>query len=515
MASTASDLHRVLTDPSLYALPSGKIESTETHVSRLYFTPDHVYKQKKPVDFGFLDFTSLEKRFFFCQEEVRLNSRFAPDLYEGVSRLTRDGGRYALDGEGETVEFLVRMKRLPQDRMLSSLLRKDDPELPRLINRLGGRIREMHDTLPAVPPNGHTAMEMTELNWRENFRQTIPYVGTCIEKRIYARLEEYVFTRLEELRPLMEEREAAGWVRDTHGDLHAEHICFTDPITIYDCIEFNRRFRVTDVTADIAFLAMDLDHAGRRDLSAILLDAYLAREEQDTPLRELVRFWCIYRAAVRGKVTAFLLDGAKTPEEKERICEEARSYFHLAAGYLAPPAAVLFCGSMGSGKSTLARALARATGAEILSSDLIRKEHFPDPQSGTTPFAEGIYLPAVSDEVYGMLIDRAADRLSENRSVILDASFLKRRYRDLARRLISPSGNLHLIHLTCDRETAITRMLGRSHDPSDGRPALLDLQQQGAEPPAREEEACAVDSSANVEYNVGLILERLLTGRAV
>lgn len=513
MASPLSNLHKVLTDPTLYGLPPGELETTETHVSRLYFTPDHVYKQKKPVNFGFLDFTTLDKRFFFCQEEVRLNSRFAPDLYEGVSQLTREGAGFALDGAGEPVECLVRMKRLPRERMLSSLLQRRDPELPGLIARLGRHIRTLHDALPAALLNGHSSLELTELNWRENFRQTIPYIGSCIEKRLYAALEEYVFSRLEELRPFMAEREAAGWVRDTHGDLHAEHICFTDPITIYDCIEFNRRFRITDVTADIAFLAMDLDHAERRDLSAILLDAYLGKEREDAQLRELIRFWCIYRAAVRGKVTAFLLEGAATQDARDRICEEARSYFHLAAGYLTPPVAIILCGTMGSGKSTLARALARATGGAVLSSDRLRKERFPDPASASAPFGEGIYQASVSDRVYNELIGQAGVLLASRTPVILDASFLKRSHRDRAREALSPFGRVCLIQLLCDRQTAIQRMLERENTISDGRPPLLERQEQEAELPTNEESAGTVDSRENVEYNVGLILEHIQTGR--
>ncbi|MBE0596541.1 MAG: kinase, partial [Desulfuromonadales bacterium] len=343
-------VHQALLRPQAYPDYQGAVGFTETHVSRLYFTDRHVYKLKKPVDFGFLNFTSVDRRRFYCEEELRLNRRFAPGTYLGVVEIRRTAEGIRVAEAGEILDYAVWMRRLPAEAMLDRRIEADDPALPAQMAPLGERLAELHRSSEVCRHDGgQSNLEVVRTNWRENFSQIAPHVGRSLSAPALGRLSAWVERHLAEEAALIEAREADGFVRDGHGDLHAEHICLTEPLQIYDCIEFNRRFRVADEAADIAFLLMDLEFRGRRDLAEALLAAWSAGRTDDGELAVLLPFYKVYRAFVRGKVESFLAAApAAEAAIRQRAAQRARAYFNLALGYLCRPALVLTAGLMGT-----------------------------------------------------------------------------------------------------------------------------------------------------------------------
>lgn len=511
--------HRVLLDPATYPERSGGIDFRETHISTVYLTEMHAYKFKKPLDLGFLDFRTLEKRRHFCHEEVRLNKRFCNDIYLDVVSLNKHGESFKINGPGETVDYAVMMRRLPENRMLDSLLRgSQSTELVNEIDRLGDKLKEIYPTLPTSrSSNESDHLEMVRTNWQENFDQTRPYIGRTINRDLFELGRQKVETFLNDYAPALKQRENKGFVRDCHGDLHSRNICMTENICIYDCIEFNRRFRIGDIAGDIAFLLMDLDFRGHHGLSERLLDKVKQILGPEEETAELIPFYKFYRAWVRGKVESFLLDEENIEEDKRRDAGQTASrYFNLAFGLLAPPGLILTCGLMGTGKTTVARALAAATGATLLRSDVIRKEIFglDSSQSATADFNEGLYTEDKTERTYEELWKRAKKTIEEDRPVIVDASFRKssnrKEFEDLASRCEVP---FLILHVDCPADLALSRLDRREREESDASDARRELYRQQAnafEKPSGKETKIDVDTSQEVDYNVSLILSQYL-----
>jgi aminoglycoside phosphotransferase family enzyme len=333
--SELPELVQALLDPKAYPDPTEKIELIQTHISYVFLAGDYVYKVKKPVDMGFLDFTTLEKRLFYCQKEIELNRRLCHDAYLGVVPITSDNGRITIDGRGEVEEYAVKMRRLPQEAMMDVLLTKNKVT-PEMVAEVAGTVAGFHrraETSDAINAFGNLDM-VTKTTLDENFGQTAKYAGTIISREKYQHLKDQTGSYLRNNAALFGKRVTDGKIRDCHGDLHAAHICFGDKICIYDCIEFIDRLRYVDVAADVAFLAMDLDHYGRPDLSESFINAYI-KESGDEELRQLLDFYKSYRAYVRGKVACFQYDNPHiSDEEREKTIATARSYFELAESYL-------------------------------------------------------------------------------------------------------------------------------------------------------------------------------------
>jgi len=318
--------------PEAYEEDPGSIELVQTHISFVFLTRRFVYKVKKAVNLGFLDFTTLEKRLFFCEKELELNRRLCKDMYLEVVPINK---AYAIKikDEGEPVEYAVKMKRMPQEQMMSRLLEKNQVD-DRLVDRIAQIIAEFHskaETNRRISEFGSVAT--IDTNWKENFEQTEAYVGKTISveefKLIRERVEDFVKGNVSHF----EKRLAEGRVRDCHGDIHSGNIFATDGIYIFDAIEFNERFRYSDVAADVAFLAMDLDFRKRSDLSDFFIERYVLYSG-DQELTKLLPFYKCYRAYVRGKVVGFKLnDPNVSNEDKSAAVEEARAYFKLAAEY--------------------------------------------------------------------------------------------------------------------------------------------------------------------------------------
>jgi len=326
-------LRQALLNPAIYPERPREVEFSETHISLLFFTENHVYKVKKPVDFGFLDFTDLEKRRFYCHQEVELNRRLSANVYLGVVEISEENGGISLDGSGEVIEYAVKMRRISDDLLMSRLIEEGKVTE----QMIAGVAEKLADFYLAADTNedicSYAKPERIRQDTDENFHQTRTYIGLTISRRAFEAIQGATNSFLNEKRAFFEGRIAEGKVRDCHGDLRSEHIYLGDTILIIDCIEFNQRFRYTDVAADIGFLAMDLDYRGRSDFSKYLIDSYI-RRSGDQDILEVLDFYKCYRAYVRGKVESFRLDDQNiSPGEKEEALRRARRFFRLSNGY--------------------------------------------------------------------------------------------------------------------------------------------------------------------------------------
>ena len=486
-----STLVSALQLPEIYPDHPAKVDFVQTHVSAIFLTGEHAYKVKKPVDFGFLDFSTLEKRKFYCHQEVVLNRRLCPEIYLGVVEIRFHQGRISLgEGPGAIVEYAVLMKQLPQDCMMERRLSRGEIT-PAILHKIAEKIAHFH---ARAERNAEIAsfgtIDAIRHNLEENFRQTEKYLGLSISAEIFREIQENTNLFMQNQLPLFTRRIAIGKIRDCHGDLHLQHLCLTEEIFIFDCIEFNRRFRYSDVAADIAFLLMDLDFHGFPLLSTDLAASYL-HISQDWSLFLLLDFYKSYRAYVRGKVISFRFDDPAIAEaDKGSALEEARGYFRWAHHYarrLNRPALLITCGLMGTGKSTIARALSEALGWPRLSSDALRKElaSLSPREHRYEKFQQGLYSPAFSRKTYEALFERARNILEMGISLIIDASFKKQRDRREAWALAHQAGADFLL-IECqisegEAQRRLARRVSDPNEPSDGRWELFGAQREDFE----------------------------------
>jgi aminoglycoside phosphotransferase family enzyme len=323
-----------LLKPQAYPHKPQKIELVQTQMSFIFLTGEYVYKVKKPVNLGYLDYTTLEKRHFFCHQELELNRRLCPGAYLAVVPIVEEKGELRIGGRGKAIEYAVKMKQLPQDRMMDVLLPRGQVTLE-MVARVAEKLVGFHqkaETNQEIAAFGR--LDVIRQNTDENFAQTEKYIGTSITAEEYQHIKNYTDNFVTSNASLFDKRVREGRIRDCHGDLHAAHVCFTDDICIYDCIEFNERFRYSDVTSEIAFLAMDLDRYRQAGLSQHLVNTYVELSH-DEELLKLLDFYKCYRAYVRGKVGSFKLDDPYIPEEeKAKVLTAAQSYFELAESYI-------------------------------------------------------------------------------------------------------------------------------------------------------------------------------------
>jgi aminoglycoside phosphotransferase family enzyme/predicted kinase len=481
-----------LLSSSVYPHPVDRVELVQTHISYVFLAGGYVYKVKKPVDMGFLDYTTLEKRRLYCQEEVRLNRRLCADAYLGVVTVSVKDGRVLLDSaEGEVVDYAVKMKRLPEDRMMERLL-AEGAVTSEMLQRLTGKLAAFHrDAETGEYIDSFGSIETIAANWRENFEQTEPYVGRTLSRRQWKSVRDYVERFLRDGAWLFERRVREGRIRDCHGDLRTNAVCFENGICVFDCIEFNERFRYSDIASDVAFLAMDVDFRGYRALSDEMVGLYLA-QSLDTTLPLVLHFYKCYRAFVRGKVDGFQIDQPQIPAgQREAATAAAQSYFDLAerhASHPVSPAVVAMVGVTGSGKSYLAHALASRLGAVVISSDVTRKRLAGiDPtQSRMDPVGKGIYSAEMTERTYDEMLRQAAPFLEKRKPVILDASYLRRQHREGAR-APARQASVRFLAVECLAGESLVKerlQLRRSAvwSPSDGRWEVYQAQLEKAEP---------------------------------
>ena len=495
-------LVQALLDPSLYPEADGHrpdVELIETHISWVFLVGERVYKVKKPVSLGFLDFTTLARRRHFCHEEVRLNRRLAPDVYLDVIDIkgTRRAPRFG--GAGRAIEVAVVMRRLPAERMLESLV-KGAAAPPELLDAIGVTVARFHagaETGGEIDELG--GLETMRRNWEENFAQTDALGPEILPDATRARVRAYVAAFLEREAARFPARVAAGKSRDCHGDLQAQHVCCVEPVQIFDCIEFNHRFRFGDVAGEIAFLAMDLERLGRPDLGIRFLNAYL-EETGDCEAVPLLDFYRAYRAWVRGKVLSFLV--ADHPER----AADARALFALAARFAAPerrPRLLVTTGVMGSGKSTAARLAGARLGAIVVRTDAVRKRLAGRPlrERAAAAYGAGLYTAEMSRRTYAETLRLADELLRAGWPVIADGAFSDAAERAEAR-AVADRHRVPFTVLWCDApdEVLMDRLRGRSgdrHEVSDGREELLAQHRARYETPAAEPGVIRLDTTGD------------------
>lgn len=479
--------------PEFYPAKPERVELLQTHISLIFIAGDVVYKVKKAVDFGFLDFTTLEKRQFYCGEELRLNRRLAPEIYLDVVEIVeRPDGRLALNEPGLVVDYAVVMKKIPEERMLKKLLASGETSIS-VMERVARKVADFHrqaETGGKIDEIG--GLETIRRNHEENFEQTLPFIDVTIPRYQYALIRSWALKFLEAQEGLFRRRVANHRIRDCHGDLHLEHICLLDPeIVIFDCIEFNERFRYEDVAAEAAFLAMDLDFNGCPEYGEAFVQAYISCSG-DEEIRQLLNFYKCYYAYVRGKVVGFKIhDAAVSQKERDEARETASRYFDLAytcAARLERPALILMTGLMGTGKSVLARSLASRLGAEILQMDVLRKEmlNIPVTDHHFAEFGQGIYADAVTRRTYAEALSRAEEMIRLGKSVIIDASYKRREERLKAK---SAAGRLdadfYAIECRCPEDVLKERLekrLSETGEASDGRWEIYQAQKKDFDP---------------------------------
>jgi uncharacterized protein len=316
-----------------YPHASADVTLVQTHISFVLLAGEYVYKWKKPVDFGFLDFSTLEKRKYFCEQELQLNRRLCPDLYEELVTINKDGESFCLNGSGEVVEYGIRMARMPEDQMMGGVMARG--ELTR--NHLDSIIDQLVPFYEAAAGDEEIKefgkADSVAVNVLENFEQTENFVDKGAVTR--AQFETIVNYSKEFLghEDRFQARIDAGKIRDCHGDMHSANICLSDPVYIFDCIEFNERFRYTDVAADVAFLAMDLDFHGETELSNYFVEQFAAKSG-DPELMAMLNFYKCYRTYVRAKIALFTASDPAVDEKTTAACiEQAKKHFQLAEQY--------------------------------------------------------------------------------------------------------------------------------------------------------------------------------------
>jgi uncharacterized protein len=467
--------------PDAYKHAADDLRLHETHSAWVVLAGPYAYKLKKPVNLGFLDFTTIERRRADCEEELRLNRRFSPDVYLGVVEVTLDRGRFRVGGASGSGEPAVWMRRLPEQGMLPNLLARGDVD-SRLARRIGRTLARFHAaaaTGPGVDEYGTRATVAG--NWDENFDQMAPFVGQTVTHEINEHIRGYVQQFLDEGAALLDRRVIEGCVRDGHGDLHAASICIEDGrIRLFDSLQFAPRFRCADVAAEVAFLAMDFEHYGRADLAWSFVDSYV-RVSGDSELLALLDFYACYRAYVRGKVRSFRLAQTKAAPDQARLVAESTAYFDLAwahAGGFIEPTLLVSMGLPASGKTTLARALASRLGIVHLSSDVVRKGiagvRLTERQAHS--FRQGLYDPAMTQRTYAALRRHAARWLRRGRAVVLDATYGSPSERAQLQRLARRLGvDLRVILCSADDDTLRGRLARRTTEQGVVSDARLEL----------------------------------------
>jgi hypothetical protein len=434
----------------------------ETHVSILFFVGDRVYKLRKAIQFGFLDFTQELTRQEDCQREVVLNRRLAPDVYLGVAEVQLNG---------ESIDHMVVMRRLPEESRLATMARRGED--------IGGWLGQVAQTLHSFHQGAQRSPEISaaatgqalEDSWDANFSQSEPFLGTVLDTEVDGEIRALVSRWIRGRHPLFRARIASGRVCDGHGDLLAEDIfCLADGVRILDCIEFSDVMRYGDVCADVAFLAMDLERLGRAEAAWQFLDDYQGLAGDQFPA-SLLHHYIAFRAYIRAKVACLR---AEQDDPDSRI--EARRLHILAMNHLrkATVKLVVIGGLPGSGKSTVADKVTQSLGWKILRSDQVRREMSPTEVGKMWGYGLGRYSPEVTATVYAELLKRAEMMLIHGESVVLDASWIDARWRDAARAVASRTES-DLVELCCRArsdiaESRIVQRLSDGFDISEATP---------------------------------------------
>lgn len=474
--SSTADVHqavvRWLQTPASYPEHPERVEFVETHISCVFLAGEQVFKLKKPVRYDFLDFSTLEQREQACREEVRLNRRLAAHIYLGVLAIRRDAEGAFSWREGEVVDWVVQMQRLPTHLTLD-VLHTQRALRTTHIDQLAQRLVEFYASIAPLAITTDEYCSRYEAHVRGNgeallsVAHHLPHVMTAV-------VQSFQMQLLRCYPELFAARVQAGKIYDGHGDLRPEHICFSEPLAIFDCIEFNADFRRIDVADEHAFLAAECDFIGAAWVGPHLFARYQALSG-DHPPPILIAFYKTYRAAVRAKVAALRADQL-TGSAREVAANEAVRHLQFASQYAAPhvrPLVLIVGGLSGTGKTTLARALANLLVAELIRSDVVRQELFPAP-AGQHPGDRDIYSPAARQIVYEEVFARGSQFHRQQVSVVLDATFSQIAIlRQAFAVATDPRAVVLAVECVCRSETAQERINARLQQGDDASQATL------------------------------------------
>ncbi len=450
----------------------------QTHVSYVFLTGSYAYKVKKPVNFGFLDYSTLEKRSHFCHQELEMNKRGAPELYLEVLPVTQTGEKFNLGGTGEAVEYVLKMRQFPQSALLSEMFEQGTLTQSHMedLGQVVAKYHEQSQSSDRIRSFGEVAQVRQAID--ENYQQTKKYIGNPQTQAQYAETKKYTDNFFVGRSQLFKSRIESNKVRECHGDLHLRNIClWDDKILLFDCIEFNEPFRFVDVMYDVAFTVMDLQARQRPDLGNAFLNTY-AEQTGDWEGLQVLPLYLSRQAYVRAKVTSFLLDDPGIPEAaKVEAAAIASSYYKLAWEYTKPRKGklILMSGLSGAGKSTTARLLARKLDAIHLRSDAVRKH------LGNIPLAERgskeLYTPEMTQKTYDRLLQLGVMLANQGFTVILDAKYDRAALRTNAIDLADfQQLQLQIMHCTAPVEVLRDRLSARQGDIADATADLLESQ---------------------------------------
>lgn len=503
-----------LQNPALYPHPVGAFELIETHISWVILTGEYAYKIKKPVNFGFLDFTTLSARQHFCQEELRLNKRLAEALYLEVVPITGSETAPALGGDEAPIDYAVKMRQFPQSQLLNTLQAHGELGSEH-IDAMAQQIAAFHEAAPRVPvelEEGSPESAMAPVV--QNFEQVRPFLADAADLAQLEALKGWASAEYDRLLPLLQARKADGFIRECHGDLHLGNATLIQgKVVIFDCIEFNDPFRMTDVYADVAFLAMDLEDRGLKCLSRRFISRYLELTGDYAGL-PLLNFYKAYRAMVRAKVALFSMPANADGLQRATALRQYRNYATLAEGYSAIPSRFLAItsGVSAVGKSHVALRLVEGLGAIRLRSDIERKRMFTAAEQQDT---EALYSELSSEATYDRLHGLALNILAAGLPVVIDATYLKQPQRADAQAVAQEQG-VPFIILDCNAPRAVIeswlsqRQANQLNpDPSDATLEVIAAQEQGRDPLTAEELLATRQIATHDAHSVDTLLDTI------
>jgi aminoglycoside phosphotransferase family enzyme/predicted kinase len=483
----ANRLIASLDNPLAFGHPIKYLRLIETHISWIILTGDYAYKIKKPVDFGFLDFSTLEKRHFYCAEELRLNRRFAPEIYLELVEIRGSENSPRLHGSGEVIEYAIKMLEFPQQCLLSAHATNHDLN-DELIDAIATTVAKMHAASDRADPASDFGSAVVAARWsEENMVHIAQAIGTEFLPNSYFQLKRW-YQENNHLLTSIDARKRDGFVRECHGDLHLGNMALIqDRVILFDCIEFNPQLRWIDTISEVAFVAMDLQARGYPEYCWRFINQYLAISSEYAGVK-LLRYYFIYRALVRAKVAALRI---QQQDRESKTCQShlkpALDYIELARLWADNHRAgmIIMHGLSGSGKSTIAAKLVEALGAIQVRSDVVRKHLFDLDAAEQTDSAldQGIYTEEATELTYRRLQDIAQTIIDADFTVILDATFLQQsRRRQMLETQTSAACKRVIINCEAPVEELRKRILAREDDPSEANLQVLEQQLLTSQP---------------------------------
>ncbi|MEM6500895.1 MAG: AAA family ATPase [Cyanobacteria bacterium P01_C01_bin.89] len=499
--------------PGFYPHPvTEPIQLVQTHVSYVLLTGDWVYKVKKSVDFGFLDYSTLARRKMFCDREIDLNQRGVEGLYvRTVPIYAGADNTHSLEGSGDPLEYAVKMHQFPQEDLFSARFEAGDLPSDRIVE-LAKRVAEFHLTAPTDETiRSYGVADQVKSALDQNFEQTKGYIGGPQTKTQYDETKAWTDAFFANNSELIQSRVDNHWIRNGHGDLHLGNIClWQDKVALFDCIEFNEPFRFVDVMYDVAFTVMDLDHRGRSDLANLFVNTYVERTGDWEGLGVLP-LYLSRQSYVRAKVTSFLLDDMGVPEsDRYAASKSAAAYYTQAHAYTNAPAGklLMMSGVSGSGKSTIAKQLAEIYAQEhgqaqktvIIRSDAVRKHLGNVPLDERGP--DSLYSAEMGAKTYQRLQDLGIELVKRGYTVILDAKYDRQSLRQSVISVAKDAGiEVKIVACSTPKEVLAQRLRDRTGDIADATVDLLEQQLANAEPLTAEEQGITltIDTTSDLK----------------